>query len=116
LKQTIQDDLFWNIATGFEIKSDIYFKYNQAEFQDNIIQLTGDKKFKFYQYSYRKDYFESEAGSGRAFSLFMRFDSFQDTYKRRVYSIADMFAQIGGVYECLFILGELLVSILAEKL
>jgi hypothetical protein len=71
LKSIIQDGLFWNIAPGFEIKSDIYFKNNQAEFQDNIIQLGGETSFDFYQFSYKNDYFESESVSKRPLSLYM---------------------------------------------
>lgn len=48
--------------------------------------------------------------------LFIRYDAKYDMYQRKIYSILELLADIGGLYHSLFVIGFVLVNFIAYRL
>ena len=89
---------------------------NNAELTDDIIQLGQSNKVEFYQILSSRETIEIEGSDGQFASVYIRYDSFQDEYERRVYSFGDLLGQVGGIYEFMLVSGMILVGIFSERL
>lgn len=112
----LDGQFFWDIMPGFRKKNDIYIGKNEAELQDEVIQLGTGKSMDFYQLSRSRDQIELMGTDEQFASIYIRFDPYTDQYERRVFSLSDLLGQVGGIYEVMLITGMILVGIFQERL
>ena len=103
----IDSQFFWDIAPGFRKKTDIYIRKDEANLQDDVIQLFTTRSLDFYSIVKSKESFELEdSTSGEIVDVFFRYDEDYDVYERRIYSFWDFLGQIGGLEQSLLIIGS----------
>ena len=113
----IDSQFFWDIAPGFRKKTDIYIRKDEANLQDDVIQLFTTRSLDFYSIVKSKESFELEdSTSGEIVDVFFRYDEDYDVYERRIYSFWDFLGQIGGLEQSLLIIGSFIWFLFTEKL
>ena len=113
----VDTSFYWAILPGFEKKTNIFIKKNQATLNDDIIQMFSDKNIDFFQIQNYDESLEYEnTTEGTMVSFFFRLDSNYDSYQRQVYSFWDFLGQVGGLNESLVIIGSVLTVLFTERL
>lgn len=112
----LDDKFFWDLMPGFRKKTDIYFRKNEAQLVDDLVQLGQSTRLSFYQVKTFREQTELEGTDLQFASIYFRFDAYYDVYQRRVYSLGDLFGQIGGLYSSVFVVGAVFVAVFSERL
>ena len=115
---TYLDDRFiFDLVPGFEKENIIYVRENEADLEDQIVRYNDDPKVKNFIKIERMDSrLSSEDKKGNLLTVRFVKDPQVDTYERTVYSILQLFGDIGGVNEVLEIAGSLIVGVFAHRL
>ena len=117
VNEFIDSQFYWDIAPGFRKKTDIFIRKNEAELEDDVVQIFTAKNFDFYQIVKSKESFELEdTSTGVIVDVFFRYDEDYDVYERRIYSFWDFLGQIGGLQQSLLIIGSFICILFTEKL
>lgn len=105
----LTEKFHYSIIPGFEKISSVYIKENKLELQDNYLQYSGAKKNTFYSVAESTDDLRATTDSEYV-RVYLKLDPERRQYKRTVYSLLDLIAQLGGVFSVIqsiftFILG-----------
>lgn len=116
--QTYLDDRYrFEFAFAIEKTVTVYISQNEGEVLDNYIQYSPNGK----QYNFvsveriSKEFRDSSDGNVLLTIKFVK-DYNYNSYERQIFSVLDMFGNLGGVFEILSLIGELCVGIFAERL
>ena len=52
-------------------------------------------------------------GDGHIISIYIRLDNNYDIYTRKIYSVLELLAELGGLYRSLFVIGLLFIGLIA---
>lgn len=116
IKYIIDDGLYWELVPGIRKKTDVYIRQNEAEFEDNYIQIGFPDEREFYQVAMNTHSFESESGGGDILSIYFRYDKNSDIYNRQIYSLGELMGEAGGFYGALLAIGSIFIFIFSERL
>lgn len=118
IKYFLDDSMYWSLFKGIRKKNDVFIMNNQAELQDDLVQIYAAKVVQYFQVARYREMQEAfdEVWDKRYLSIYIRLDNHVTNVSRTVYSVADMMGQVGGVYEILFLFGSLIVLLFADKL
>lgn len=112
----MDDQFFWDILPSFRKKSDLYVRKGDANTVDEYIQISGSNVYTYYTVEKSRDQLVVLDSSGEFMSVYFRFDATTENYDRKVFSFSDMLAQVGGLYQSVFMMGILAVGIFSERL
>ena len=112
----LDDSFFWDLLPGFRKKVDMHVRQGKANLLDDLVQLFSDKSQTYYTVANTKEQIVLENSEDEFLSVFIRLDSTAETYDRRVYSISDLLAQVGGIYQSVFFIGVLFIGIFSERM
>eukprot|EP00347_Sterkiella_histriomuscorum_P023757 403333491 len=117
VKQYIDDSLFWELDTRINRMANFYIQKQEAQLQDDLLQLGQKKSLKFAQVSNQRTYddFYDEA-AGEFVAMYIRYDYRYDIYNRQVYSILVLLGDIGGLQQSLYTLGFLMIGFFSHRI
>ena len=96
---------------------DVFVRRNYLKFQDDYIQMSGDKEDLFLTISGQRETIDDyEIGDQKMIRVHFRIDPFVNKYEKQVYSSRGFLAQIGGIFSFLKAIGGMLVFMFRERL
>lgn len=98
VKEFIDDQFYWEMVPFMRKKVNLYMRHSYGLFMDDYLQLGSAKNVTFAQVEDQDLQLVSLPGSGQVFSLYIRADKLYQIFDRRIYSIGDLFGQLGGVF------------------
>ena len=116
--KTYLDDRFkFPLTSQFQKSITVYVQQNEVELKDNIFQYSPDGDKKSFVSLERVDQTFSNYDSSDSLLMSITFvkDYNYNAYERKVFSLLDVFGNIGGVFEILKIIGGILVGSFAER-
>jgi hypothetical protein len=88
-----------------------------VQLADQYFQLGQQETYDFIAVNNQRSYEDSITSDADPFvDLFIRYDAKYDIYQRKIYSILELLADIGGLYQSLFVIGFVLVNFIAYRL
>lgn len=119
VKTFLDDSHSYKIVPGYFKFSRTYFVYNQANFQDSLVDATFSNYQSFYSIEMSSDDFyleeQTESGLGLA-NVALYMGDTEKLYERSVFNILELSGQLGGLYEAFDFIGGVSVKIFASKL
>eukprot|EP00347_Sterkiella_histriomuscorum_P013629 403363988 len=117
IKYFIDDSLFWDIEVSQHKKANFYVQLQQAQLQDEFLQLGQQEEMQFHQVNNQRTYDDSyQDAEGILISIYLRYDPRYDIYNRQIYSILQLLGDIGGLQGSLYILGFLMINFLSKRI
>ena len=116
VKRYFDDRYSYRLTSGFRKISRAYIRPNKAEFRDSLVDLEFSEKKEFYSVESTIDDFSAEFDNGNLFTYQMLLDHNRDNYERSVYTLTDMFGQVGGVFELFKAIGSVLIGFISSKI
>ena len=116
IKQVIDDRYMFRVIPGFQKIIYFYLQNNNVELRDGIVQINEVESHSFYSIGDVDQDFDTEESDGVILSIRIIQDDDVNNYERKVYSLLDMFGQIGGVYEIIRLIFEVLVGFFAKRI
>ena len=90
----------------------MFFAINQAELQDDYIQLGQKKSLEFFSFNWFREW--SNDREETYTNIYLRIDKSYKKYERQIYSILELFGDIGGLAEAIHLIGLVLVGFIAS--
>jgi len=113
--ESITDKFYYTMIPGFTKQAQIYVKENHLELMDDFMQYGSAKEESFY--SLTGGYVDLQSFRGDTYlNAFFLLDSEITTYKRTVFSLLDMLAQLGGVYQVVEAIVFVLLGFYSERM
>ncbi|CDW73837.1 UNKNOWN [Stylonychia lemnae] len=114
IKKFIDDSFFVEVEASKIKKANIYIQLQDAQLQDNYLQLGQTDQIQFHQISNNREYDKMYVDSdGYMIALFLRLDDQYDLYNRKIYSFLELLGDIGGLYRSLQGIGLFIVGKIA---
>ena len=116
IQKVVDDAQYWELTPGIRKKTDILIRYNEAEFEDNYVQLGFEETKYFYQVVDWVDRFEAESDEGDVLTVYFRIDKVSEQYKRQIFSLGELVGQAGGFYGALLSIGVIFITFFSDRL
>ncbi|CAI2362675.1 unnamed protein product [Moneuplotes crassus] len=117
IKQIIDDKFYFRMSSGMRKYGRLDVKKSTVSLSDSIFPFSPEKQQSFLSIdNYRQDGEMRYDGDPLLMDFEFRQDPTVDSYERRVYSILDLFGQLGGFFEVLAIFGGALVHYFASQM
>ena len=106
IQRFIDEQYYWDMGSKLRIKNDLYLRKSFGIFQDSVLQLFSKVKKFFLTIIKNKLMIDNiDEFSSEVLAVFIRMDAYYDIYDWKVYSFGDLFGQVGGIWQILWILG-----------
>ncbi|CDW87303.1 UNKNOWN [Stylonychia lemnae] len=116
-KKFVDDSLFFHLESQRIKKANFYIQLQEANMQDDYIQFGQAHNYKFFHVENIRTYDDSYTEEdGNVVTVYLRLDNHYDVYQRKIYSILELLAELGGLYRSLFTIGLLFIGLIAQKL
>ncbi|CAI2363423.1 unnamed protein product [Moneuplotes crassus] len=117
IKQIIDDKFYFRMSSGMRKYGRLYVKRSTVSLSDSIFPFSSEKQQSFLSIDdYQQDGETRDDTDPFLMNFEFRQDPTVDSYERRVYSILDLFGQLGGFFEVLVIFGGALVHYFASQM
>eukprot|EP00347_Sterkiella_histriomuscorum_P015448 403356992 len=117
IKGYIEDKVFLPLQYEMKKGVEIHLRKNTAVMNDNPLPFQSAKEVTFmsteYQLFFTSDLYRRGYSIGH---INFRLDRQQDIYTRNVYSFSTLLADVGGIYNTLFLFGLIIASQFGEKI
>ncbi|CAI2363435.1 unnamed protein product [Moneuplotes crassus] len=117
IKKIIDDQFYFRMSSGMRKYGVLNVKKSVVSLSDSIFPFSSETKQSFLSIDdYQQDGKITYQGDPLLMDFEFRQDPIVDSYERRVYSILDLFGQLGGFFEVLAIFGGALVHYFASQM
>lgn len=116
--KTFRDDInYFTIRNGAFQYYQLKVRENFAELYNNYIFSSFTETLKFYNIGSKMQATENSViFSNYLFYCEIALDQKYDVYERKIYTLFDMFGQLGGIYAILFSVGGVIVNSVSSKI
>lgn len=119
VKTFLDDSHSFKVMPGYFKFSRTFFVYNQANFQDSLVDATFSSHDSFYSIETATTdlYLASQTDNSTGLiNVGMYMGDTEKLYERSVFNILELSGQLGGLYEAFDFIGGISVKIFASKL
>lgn len=116
--QTFLDERFkYNVVSQFDRTITLHLQNDQAELKDSYFQYSHEgENLDLVRVNRVDKEFKNNGDTDSVISVRFVKDYHYDYYERQVFSILELFGNLGGIFEIFRILGGLLVGSIAQKI
>ena len=117
IKRIFDSRFSYQLLTKLHKKSSLFIKRTNIALYDNIWNPDAKVDYSYYSAeSYKDDFEVIETTENNLLTLYLVQDSTSESFERRVYTVMDLFGQLGGIYGILTIIGGYLVNSFWDKM
>ncbi|CDW77920.1 UNKNOWN [Stylonychia lemnae] len=118
IKNYMDTRLFEDLLPNNNLKRiNIYVKNSSANLLNDYLRIDAPVDLQFYQVSQIEKYINTyNDEDGELVKIVIQASSYKAVYERRVYSLFDVFAALGGIYNSLFTIGFLFCAAFSYNL
>ena len=111
IKRIFDSRFVYKLLPKLHKQSDLFIRKTDVALYDNILNPDSGEEYSYYSVENFRDDFELIGSTEpNLLTVTLLQDSVTESFERRVYSIMDLFGQLGGIYGILTVIGGYLVN------